>query len=113
VRSLGQIIGHVANAQYFFCATALGEQGPKDDIEKTRTSKADLVAALKESTKYCGRAYQQTDRAVQQSVKLFGEQRTRLFTLGLNAAHNAEHYGNLVTYLRLNGIVPPSSRQGS
>ena len=113
VRSLGQLIGHVANAQYLFCATALGEPGPKDDIEKTRTRKSDLVAALKQSTKYCARAYEQTDRAAQQSVKLFGEQRTRLFALGLNATHNAEHYGNLVTYLRLNGIVPPSSRQGS
>jgi uncharacterized damage-inducible protein DinB len=113
VRNLGQIIGHVANAQYLFCSTALGESGPKQDIEKTRTRKPDLVNALKESTKYCTRAYGQTDRAAQQSVKLFGEQRTRLFALGLNAAHNAEHYGNLVTYLRMNGIVPPSSRQGS
>lgn len=114
VRSAGQLIGHVANAQYFFCSSALGEPAPqKDDIEKTRTRKADLVAALQESTKYCERAYSQTDRAAQQSTKLFGEQRTRLFALGLNAAHNAEHYGNLVTYLRLNGMVPPSSRQGS
>lgn len=113
VRSLGQLIGHAANAQYLFCSTALGEPGLKDDIEKTRTRKSDLVSALKESTKYCARAYEQTDRAAQRSIKLFGEQRTRLFALGLNATHNAEHYGNLVTYLRLNGIVPPSSRQGS
>jgi uncharacterized damage-inducible protein DinB len=113
VRTAGQLIGHVANAQYMFCAAALGESAPKEDIEKTRTRKADLVSALRESTKYCDRAYGQTDRAAQQSIKLFGEQRTRLFALGLNAAHNAEHYGNLVTYLRLNGIVPPSSRQAS
>jgi uncharacterized damage-inducible protein DinB len=112
VRSAGQLVGHVANAQYMFCSTALGEPAPqKEDIEKTRTRKTELVTALKESTKYCDRAYSQTDRAAQQSTKLFGEQRTRLFVLGLNAAHNAEHYGNLVTYLRLNGIVPPSSRQ--
>jgi uncharacterized damage-inducible protein DinB len=114
VRSAGQLVGHIANAQYMFCSTALGEPAPqKEDIEKTRTRKAELVAALKESTRYCNRAYGQTDRAAQQSTKLFGEQRTRLFVLGLNAAHNAEHYGNLVTYLRLNGIVPPSSRQGT
>jgi uncharacterized damage-inducible protein DinB len=114
VRSAGQLVGHIANAQYMFCSTALGEPAPqKEDIEKTRSRKAELVAALKQSTKYCNRAYGQTDRAAQQSTKLFGEERTRLFVLGLNAAHNAEHYGNLVTYLRLNGIVPPSSRQGS
>lgn len=114
VRSVGQMIGHVAGAQYLFCAAALGEPARReDDIEKTRTRKADLVAALKESTKYCSRAYSQNDRAAQQATKLFGEERTRLFALGLNATHNAEHYGNLVTYLRLNGIVPPSSRRGS
>jgi uncharacterized damage-inducible protein DinB len=114
VRSVGQLIGHVAGAQYLFCAAAMGEPpGREDDIEKTRTRKAALVAALKESTKYCARAYGQTDRDAQQSTRLFGEERTRLFALGLNATHNAEHYGNLVTYLRLNGIVPPSSRRGS
>ena len=114
VRSLGQIIGHVAGAQYLFCAAAAGDPPRReDDIEKTRTRKADLVAALKASTQYCAKAYGQTDRAAQQSIKLFGQERTRLFALGLNANHNAEHYGNIVTYLRLNGIVPPSSRRGS
>ncbi len=114
VRTFGQLVGHVAGAQYLICAAAMGEPPRKeDDIEKTRTSKADLLAALKASTEYCGRAYQQTDRAAQQSTKLFGREQTRLYALVLNATHNAEHYGNIVTYLRLNGIVPPSSRQGS
>jgi uncharacterized damage-inducible protein DinB len=114
VRTFGQMIGHVAGAQYMFCAAAIGEPArPEEDIEKTRTRKADLVAALKASTQYCTKAYGQTDRNAQQSTKLFGQQRTRLYALGLNATHNAEHYGNMVTYLRLNGIVPPSSRRGS
>lgn len=114
VRTFGQLVGHVAGAQYLICTAAMGEPPRKeDDIEKTRTSKADLLAALKASTEYCGRAYQQTDRAAQQSTKLFGREQTRLYALVLNATHNAEHYGNIVTYLRLNGIVPPSSRQGS
>jgi len=73
----------------------------------------ELVAALKASTEYCARAYAQTDKAAQQSTKLFGQERTRLYALALNATHNAEHYGNIVTYLRMNGIVPPSSRRGS
>lgn len=114
VRTLGQLIGHVAGAQYLICAAALGEpERQENDIEKTRTRKADLVAALKASTKYCQRAYAQTDRTTQQGTKLFGQERTRLYALGLNANHNAEHYGNIVTYLRLNGIVPPSSRRGN
>ena len=114
VRSFGQLIGHVAGAQYLICAAAMGEPPrEEDEIERSRTSKAELLAALKASTEYCGRAYQQTDRAAQQGTKLFGQERTRLYALGLNATHNAEHYGNIVTYLRLNGIVPPSSRRGS
>jgi uncharacterized damage-inducible protein DinB len=114
VRTFGQLIGHVAGAQYLFCAAAMGEpERQENDIEKTRTRKADLVTALKASTQYCAKAYAQTDRNAQQSTKLFGQERSRLYALGLNANHNAEHYGNIVTYLRLNGIVPPSSRRGS
>jgi uncharacterized damage-inducible protein DinB len=114
VRTFGQLIGHVAGAQYLFCAAALGDPARReDDIEKTRTRKADLVAALKASTQYCTKAYAQSDRTAQQPTKLFGQERTRLYALGLNANHNAEHYGNIVTYLRLNRIVPPSSRRGS
>ena len=43
-------------------------------------------------------------------VDLFGEQRSRLFVLLENATHDSEHYGNIVTYMRLNKMVPPSSR---
>jgi uncharacterized damage-inducible protein DinB len=112
VRSFGQLVGHVAGAQYLICGAAMGEQGRnEDDIEKSKTAKADLVKALKASTAYCDKAYTQTDKAAQGKTKLFGQEHTRLWALGLNANHDAEHYGNLVTYLRLNGIVPPSSRR--
>jgi hypothetical protein len=112
VRSWGQLIGHGAGAQTLICAAALGEPArEEDEIERTRTSKADLVAALKASTEYCARAYSQTDKAAQGQTRLFGRQRTRLYALILNATHNGEHYGNIVTYLRMNGIVPPSSRR--
>lgn len=111
VRSFGELIGHVAGAQNLICAAALGEAGGnEDDIERSQTTKAGLIAALKASTEYCGRAYAQSDAASQQRTQLFGAERTRLFALTLNATHNAEHYGNLVTYMRINGMVPPSSR---
>src|SRR5579862_173766 len=48
VRSFGQLVGHVADASYMFCSQATGETSPAKDIEKTKTSKADLVAALKD-----------------------------------------------------------------
>jgi uncharacterized damage-inducible protein DinB len=112
VRSMGQLIGHVAGAQYLICGAALGDPPRAEDaIEKTKKTKAELVKALKESTQYCARAYSQTDKAAQGKTKLFGQEHTRLFALGVNATHDAEHYGNMVTYLRLNGIVPPSSRR--
>ena len=111
VRSFGELIGHVAGAQNLICAAALGEPArTEDEVERSQTTKAGLIAALKGSTEYCGRAYAQTDAASQQRTQLFGAERTRLFALTLNATHNAEHYGNLVTYMRINGMVPPSSR---
>src|SRR5215831_9312736 len=72
VRSYGQIIGHVADAQYMFCSTALGETNPGLNIEKTKTTKADLVAALKDAVAYCDKAYDSmTDVSGAQLVKLF------------------------------------------
>ena len=113
VRSFGELIAHVAGSQYSFCATALGDSArAEDDIEKKKNmSKADLVTAMRASNDYCARAYQQTDDAAAAKVQLFGQERTRLFALMINATHDAEHYGNLITYLRMNGMVPPSSKR--
>lgn len=110
VRSYGQLIGHIANAQYMICAAALGEESPaRQDFEQT-TEKAALIAALQASSEFCERAYAQSDESAMQTTQLFGQQRTRLSALVLNTAHDFEHYGNLVTYLRIKGMVPPSSR---
>ena len=110
VRSFGQLLGHVADANYFFCSTVLGEANPMPGVEKSKTSKADLVAALKGSYEYCNRAYAIADADTGTKVKFFGQERTRLSTLLLSVTHNWEHYGNIVTYLRLKGQVPPSSQ---
>ncbi|HEX6040471.1 DinB family protein [Longimicrobium sp.] len=110
VRSFGQLVGHVANAQYAICAAALGETSPAQQNFEQTTDKAALVAALRASSEYCDRAYAQSDDAALQMTQLFGGQRTRLGVLVLNTSHNFEHYGNLVTYLRLKGLVPPSSQ---
>jgi uncharacterized damage-inducible protein DinB len=111
VRSFGQLIGHVAGSQYMFCAAALGEPAKaEDDIEKTKTTKADLVAAMKASNAYCEKAYALGDAAVRAEITMFGAKHNKLWALINNAAHDGEHYGNIVTYLRLNGMVPPSSK---
>ncbi len=110
VRSYGQVIGHVADAQYLFCSVALGEKNPAPDIEHTKTSKADLIAALNAGFAYCDKAYDgMTDASAVQTIKLFGNDAPRLSALTANNMHNLEHYGNLVTYMRLKNIVPPSS----
>lgn len=112
VRTFGQLIGHVAGAQYMFCAAALGD-APKaeGDIENKVTSKVALVAAIKASNEYCKRAYAQSDAVTGEGmIKLFGQDRTRLYALLINATHDGEHYGNIVTYLRVKGMVPPSSQ---
>ena len=112
VRSYGQIIGHVADAQYLFCSIALGEQNPGLKIEQTKTTKADLIAALNTAFVYCDKAYDgMTDASAAQMIKLFGNDAPRLAALTVNNMHDLEHYGNLVTYMRLKGIVPPSSEQ--
>lgn len=111
VRSFGQVIAHVAGSQRMFCAMVLGDKpAAEDDIEKTARTKAAIVAALKQSNTYCERAYGQSDAANHAMVDVFGQQRTKLFALMLNASHDDEHYGNIVTYMRMNKLVPPSSR---
>jgi uncharacterized damage-inducible protein DinB len=112
VRSFGQIIGHVADAQYLFCSAALGEKNPAPNVEKTKTSKADLIAALQDAGAYCDRAFNtMTDAAGVEMTKLGTMPMPKLSVLSVTIAHLSEHYGNLVTYLRLKHIVPPSTEQ--
>jgi uncharacterized damage-inducible protein DinB len=114
VRSFGQIIGHAADAQYIFCSAVLGEQNPAPKVEQTKTTKAGLIAALKDAFAYCDKAYDgMTDTSGTEMVKLFGSEIPKLSVLSVNIAHTAEHYGNLVTYLRMKNIVPPSSEPPS
>jgi uncharacterized damage-inducible protein DinB len=114
VRSFGQILGHVAEENYVFCSAALGEKPPVEGIEKSKTAKADLVKALADSVAYCGKAYASlTDASGADVLPFFGQKLARVSILDFNVAHDYEHYGNLVTYMRLKGIVPPSSEKPS
>ncbi|HVG07066.1 MAG TPA: DinB family protein [Thermoanaerobaculia bacterium] len=113
VRSYGQIVGHIADSQYRFCSIMLGEKNPAPNVEKTKTAKADLIAALKEAFAYCDKAYDGlTDASAVQMVKFFGRDTPKLGVLNINNLHNAGHYENLVTYMRLKNIVPPTSEPG-
>lgn len=110
VRTFGQLLGHIASANFMICGAATGTKGPGVDVEKTATTKAALQKALAESFAFCDKAYESmTDAQGAETVKFFGGEQARLGVLGFNTAHNYEHYGNLVTYMRLKGMVPPSS----
>src|SRR5712692_802344 len=85
VRSFGQILGHVADSQYLFCSIVLGEKNPAPKIEKTKTSKADLIASLKDAVAYCDKAYDgMTDAAAAQMAKVFGRDMPKPTVLTVN-----------------------------
>ena len=110
VRTVGQLFAHIADAQYEFCGVATEGKPVSKDIEKTAKTKAEIVAALKEAFAYCDAGYADlTDAKATELVTFFGMRLTRLGAMDFNVAHNMEHYGNLVTYMRIKGIVPPSS----
>lgn len=114
VRSFGQLVGHLADSQYYFCSQATGESKSSGGIEKNKTSKADLVAALKEAVAYCKTSYAgMTDAKGGETVKMMNMDFARLAVLAANTAHDYEHYGNMATYMRLKGIVPPTSEKNA
>jgi uncharacterized damage-inducible protein DinB len=109
VRTFGQLFAHLADGQYEMCSPVTGKTVDKG-IEKNVKGKAAITAALKEAFAYCDAVYAgMTDADAVTTVKFFGQQMTKIGVMDFNTAHNNEHYGNLVTYMRLKGIVPPSS----
>ncbi len=112
VRSMGEILAHIANAQFAFCSSAVFKSTPStENMEETRTTKSQIVEALEMGFGYCDEVYaHMTDEKGAGEVDFFGGPNTAFGVLAFNSAHNYEHYGNLVTYMRLNDIVPPSSR---
>jgi uncharacterized damage-inducible protein DinB len=113
VRSFGAILGHVASTNFQWCSQAAGTENPsKTDFEKSITSKPALVQALKDAFAFCDDVFaQMNDTRGAELVKFSGSDQARLGVLIVNTAHNFEHYGNLITYLRMKGLVPPSSER--
>lgn len=111
VRSFAELFGHVADAWFSMCSTAAGGKPPRTGIEKAVTKKAELTAALNEGIRYCNSVYDgMTDaRGSSETVPFYFGPTPRLSVLYFVVTHTYEHYGNLVTYMRLKNIVPPSS----
>ena len=116
VRNFGEILAHTAGANYVFCAAAKGEKPPfaEDHFEKTAKTRAAIMKATADSIAYCDGAFTSlTDASAAQMVAqpVGTGQTARAAVLVSEIGHVNEHYGNLVTYFRINGIVPPSSRR--
>jgi uncharacterized damage-inducible protein DinB len=114
VRTFGALLAHVAGASYEFCSAAKGEKTPhaEDEFEKSAKTKADIVKALDGAIAYCDDVYKTLDDAKAAQIvngAFGGAKGPRAAVLFGNTGHFQEHYGNLVTYLRINGLVPPSS----
>jgi len=115
VRSFGQLIGHLANGNFYFCAQAKGEASPSKENFERATDKDAVLKGLKDSLAYCDSVYNETtDANFSQALKVVAPggsnvQASRGSVLTFNTAHNNEHYGNVIVYLRLKGIVPPST----
>lgn len=111
VRTIGQLLAHVADGQYEMCG---GAAGKRDDnhVEETAKTKPEIIAALKTAFAYCDEIYAgMTDAKAAEQIGSEGRKMTRMSLLDFNVAHTMEHYGNLVTYMRIEGIIPPSSER--
>ena len=110
VRTIGQLFAHIAAASNHICAAAMDGKPSAVPVEKTATSKTEIVAALKREFAGCEADYaKMTPKSALQTIDVGGQKRTRIAEMDYEVAHTWEHYGNLVTYMRLKGIVPPSS----
>jgi len=105
VRSFAEIVTHVADISYILCSNAKGESNPATNTAKV--SKTEIMAYLKGSFAYCDGVYSGfTDVHLNDPADFWGAKTNKMFILTQVGNHDALHYGNLVTYLRINGFEP-------
>jgi uncharacterized damage-inducible protein DinB len=111
VRTFAQLLGHLTNEHYIFCSQMKGEANAQKDVDfEKKTAKADAVKAFNDSVAYCDAAYAAVKDDPKTIAPIAANRRDTVFSsMLMNVTHDSEHYGNIVTYLRLKGIVPPSS----
>ena len=110
VRTFGQLVGHVATNLYVMCAAAGTQNNPQPAlVEQTVSGKTDLVDALKAAYDYCEEALASLNDVNGLNKVTASREGTRLSFLVAAIEHTSLHYGNMVTYMRLKGLVPASS----
>jgi hypothetical protein len=99
-----------ADKYFMMCSAAAGSKPPQQSFEQSATTKAALVKALADGVAFCQSAMGgMTDQKGAETIDFVFGPTPRLGVLFFVTTHTYEHYGNLVTYMRLNKIVPPSS----
>jgi hypothetical protein len=113
IRSYGQLFGHVANSQFNTCAAARGEANPNQGTDnEQKTTKAEFVKAMADSFAFCDPVYASlTDEAAMQFIRQGQNEVMRGVALSNHVAHNNEMYGVAGVYMRLKGLVPPSTER--
>lgn len=122
VRSFGQQVAHIADANYLFASSCLGEPNPFPGVtpvepgilERSKVTKRDILTVLKSSFAYCDGAFNSaSDTTLAETVpfRVAGETVPKAFLLNLAFLHTAEHYGAMTLYLRSQGIIPPSTER--
>jgi uncharacterized damage-inducible protein DinB len=112
VRTFARLIAHIADDNNVFCGTVIGEKVAFGAVEKSlgSGSKADLQKALDDSFLVCEKAFALgEEKLLSETAASVGGVQPKLGVLAFNNAHIMEHYGNIITYMRLKGLVPPSS----
>ena len=107
IRSFAEVMNHAAMAQLHTCSAVLGDQSASMSNAET---KADVLKALNAAFAECDKAYDAlTDANAAEMIKTPRGERSRLGALAGNLAHDNEQYGILSVYMRLKGVIPPSS----
>ena len=115
IRVFGAQLAHVANSQFNACAAARGEANPHQgtNLEKTKTTRADIIQALADSFAFCDPAFANlTDQSALELVRQGQNEAARGSVLTNVIVHGNEEYGILTVYLRTKGMVPPSTERG-
>jgi uncharacterized damage-inducible protein DinB len=113
VRSFGALLGHIANATGMICTAANGGKSPLTGNAEQLKTKAEFQKALADTFAACDAVWAAATPAWNtETAPLFGAPQSRMAILTFNTAHTMEHYGNIVTYMRLKGLVPPSTAGG-
>ncbi len=111
VRSFGELIAHVAKSNFVMCALAKGEDSPMLDVVPTKTA---ALNALKKSFDYCAKTRKNMTQSRKETfVEFMDGNHSAGNVLDFTIFHSLQHYGNLIVYMRLKGLVPPTSQPGS